>query len=590
MAVKIRQRKINRSADRFSASSGFTCARIFRGGSVIAFLLGAPVASQQLNDGQGLGALSPTLSFRTDYFGYAASISPRIGYSDNIDLVSDVMPDPAAPNTRIDNPNKADDFIASTAFSGNAIYASRAFTGLVVGDVEVGYLVDGEDVNFNQRVAGVGTATLRENLFYFDVSGSTSRQLAGDNARFSNNLNAGFGQRTDVHTYSVSPYLNKRFGDNSAAEIRYRFSQVFVDDDNSDISGGILNGSKSQELALVYDTGDKFQNLTMRYTAYGSRTNEKESLALPAFEFERGTILAEAEYVLTDSLALTGSIGYDEIRSDAPADLISGPDLSGLNWLAGFRYRPGRRTDLLVQYGERFGDDYINANFRYQFSKRLSFDANAERQFRTRAQAVNSQFAISQRRILDFADRLRGGEKVSPNGLVGDATRIFDRFQTAQTIGVSASDVYNVRISGIYDRTQVGISADYADDNFGFRQVETIGGSGYIQRQFSRRLTGYADAFYRFADTTFDIDDCIAAPQFFGFNANEPGFNAMESCVAFAAENGETKTAGASIGLRYQFYRNLALFGEYSYTTRFSDEPLLEFEENFVQTGLILDL
>ncbi|MEO1014167.1 MAG: hypothetical protein AAFX08_03165 [Pseudomonadota bacterium] len=533
----------------------------------------APVAAQQFGGPGVIGNLEPTLTFKTEYLGYAASVSPRAAYSSNINLAPDGF--------------EQDEYFVSNLISGNAIYSTKRFTGLIQGDLDVSYLTDSDDVNVNQQIAGVGTATLAENLFYFDVSGSTSRQLVGDNARFSPNINAARNQQVNVHSFALSPYLNRQFDDGSTAEVRYRFSQIFVGDGNL---ADLLNDSQSQELIGVYDTGDRLGDLTLRLTAYGARTDESGSRFAPEFEYEQGSIIGEAEYALTPKFALTGSLGVDEVRSDAPEALIPTDDLSGLNWLAGFRYRPSRRTDLLLQYGERFGDDYINAQFSYTISPRVRFTAGGTRQFITRAQNVNSSFTNTQRSVLDFAEQLRlSDEGIAPTGVIRSANAFGNQFRVFQTIGVGASEIYNASLIASFDRTQFNLNTFYANDDFNFRVIETIGGGVNVDHRLSRRASVYANVFYRFADTSVDLDQCIAEPGFFGIDVTTPGVNAVDGCTAFAAVNGTTDTVGGRIGARYQIFKNVAAFGEYARTQRFSEQSILEFEENFVQAGIILD-
>ncbi len=555
--------------------------RASAGGCVVAgaaFLtavaLATPASAQRFGGPGVIGDLDPTLTFKTDYLGYAASVSPRAAYSSNINLAPDGF--------------EEEEVIVSNLFTGNAIYSTKRFTGLIQGDLDVSYLTEAEDVNVNQQIGGVGTATIAENLFYFDVSGSTSRQLVGDNARFSQNINAARNQQVNVHSFALSPYLNRRFDDGSSAEIRYRFSQVFVDDDAP--AGGFLNDSQSQELIGVYDTGERFGDLTLRVTAYGARTDESGSQFSPEFEYEQGTIIGEAEYALTPKFALTGSLGVDEVRSDAPEALIPTDELSGLNWLAGFRYRPSRRTDLLVQYGERFGGDYVNAQLSYALSPRVRVTASGSRQFLTRAQAIDSNFARAQRTVLDFADQLRNSQEgLSPAGIIQGANGLGNQFRAFQAVGVGVSEQYSAGIVAAYDRTQFSANAFYADDDFNFRNIETIGGNANVDHRLSRRITVYGSAFFRLVDTTVDLDQCLAEPALFGIDVMTPGVTAIASCNALSGVNGEFNTAGGRIGARYQIFRNLAAFGEFNHTQRFSDEPQLEFDENFALAGIILD-
>ena len=145
------------------------------------------------------------LKFRNDYFGYGLSVGPRVTYTDNIGLQP--------------SPFKNDEIAVSIGSNGSAIYATDRLAAIFDGSLDVSYLVDDGSLVASQDVGGVATATVSDNLFYVDVAASSSRQLAGENARFSRNINAGRNQRINVHNFSVSPYLNHQFADGSAAAI-----------------------------------------------------------------------------------------------------------------------------------------------------------------------------------------------------------------------------------------------------------------------------------------------------------------------------------------------------------------------------------
>ncbi|MEM6414026.1 MAG: hypothetical protein AAF720_05145 [Pseudomonadota bacterium] len=539
-------------------------------------------------DAQSTTLPNPPLSFKTDYFGYSASVSPRVGFTDNLFLVPDGFEDEGL--------EKESEIIASTVFVGNAIYSAPRFTGIASALVDLSYLTDEDDFNVNQRVAGAGTFTLAENIAYFDVSGSSSRQLVGDNAPFSQNPNAARNLQTNVQTFAVSPYLSRQFSDNALGEIRYRFSQVFIDETAPNNLAGLLNDSRTQELSGSYNTGNKLGPLQLGVSAYGARTEEFGSSEALEFDFEQGTLLAEAAYALTSKFSLTGAIGVDEIRAESDTigaealnTFIPTEELSGFFWRAGFRYRPGRRTDILAEFTQRYGDEFINAVITYDVSSRLRFEARAGREFVTRAQTVGSQFGLAQRSVLEFANDLRLGNASSPEGVLQDAIRFNQRLNNAQVIGVGARNFAGATLVGFYDRTVFNLSVNYSDDEFGFRDIETIGGDMLVERRLSRKVTGYAGGFYRFADTSVDTGLCIENPAFFGIDTTLTGFNSTDVCTDLASVNGKTNTVGGRIGGRYQIYKNVSAFAEYLRTSRFSELDRLEFDENLVQAGFTLD-
>lgn len=518
------------------------------------------------------------LRLQTDYFGYAAAVSPRVGYSDNINLAPDGL--------------ENDELVFSTLFSAAAVYSRKSLTGVISGDLDFSYLTDAGDFAVNQNIGAAGTLTVADNLFYIDVAGSTTRQLLGDNARFSSNINAARSQRANVHTISASPYFYREFADRSSAQLRYRFSQVFIDDERSGanpFSDNFLNDSRSHEVMASYQTGTQFDRLVLAFTAYGNETVEDGSVIFPRYQFRQGTVMGEAQYALTSSFALTGAVGYDEIETEITPPIFNDANLSGVFWRAGFQARPGRKSSLRLEYGSRFGDEFVTGNASYRISDRLLFTAGAGQHFQSRAQSVSAQFIDQQRSLLAFADQLRQGGEVSPEGVIAMANRYSNTGVYAQASGVGVSKNAYARLQGAFERTEITGAITYQDTDFGFREIETISGNLDIRRELSRRFSAYGGVFYRQAETTIDQTSCQANPFLFGFDVTDPLFDPVAACLDYAAANGETTTVGGRIGVAYRLYKNLSAFGEYSRTNRFADSALLEYKENAVVAGVTLD-
>lgn len=524
---------------------------------------------------------SAPLTFRTDYLGYAASASPRVTFTDNINLAS--------------GDAKDSEIILSTLFTGGAIVSTPRVTALFLGDLDFSYLIDRSDFVVNQNIGAASTFTGLDNWLYLDLSGQTSRQLIGDNARFSGNINAARGQRANVHSFTASPYVYHRMPDQSAVELRYRYSQVFVSDDNANVNpfgGDFLNDSTSHEAVASYESGGLFERLRFRAIAYGNTTEETGSDVLPAFEYDQGSVLTELQAALTRSFFLSGAVGYDEVDTQSAASqFFDDEELSGIFWRAGFTAEPGRRSRVRIEYGERYGDNFIDADLFYEVSERLIFSAGATRDFRTRAQGVNAQFRGVQTQTLEFADRLREGEELSPRGVIEAANSFANVLsgRSAQTVGVSVSDRAFAALSAVYERTQVTLSANYTDDDFGFRQIESFSGSLQATHRISRQLSAYGGVDFRRADTTLDTDICEANPIIFGLSPLEPMFDPVVACAAVAANNGQTNTVIGRIGAAYQIYENVSVFGQYSHTERFSEVAALEYSENAITAGLTVD-
>lgn len=520
------------------------------------------------------------LRLRSDYFGWGASVSPRISYSDNINLLPDAL--------------KNDSFIVSTLLSGAAIVSRSRFTGIINGDLDLSYIDEGSQFVVNQRIGAASTTTVADNLFYVDIAGSTSRQLVGENARFSSNVNAARSQRANVHTYSASPYLYREFPDRSALEVRYRYSQAFIGDRNSGanpFAGGLLNDSTAHEALAAYDTGTRFGRLNLYLTAYGNKTVEDGAAFAPDFTYKQGSFTSAVRFALTDNFALSGAIGYDEVETDTVPSIYDDAALSGVFWRAGFTARPGRKSFVRLEYGQRYDDDFIDASINYTISSRFRFSAGAGRTFETRAQSVSNNFRGLQQDTLDFAERLRDGSEMSPAGVISAANRIArtGRGFQPQSVGIGVSNNAFARLSGGYDRLELGVGAFYQDTDFAFRRTESYGLNVDLRRQVSRRLTAYGSAYYRHSDSSIDIDTCQTSPFIFGFDVTDPAFDPVTACQEFAARNGRTDTVGGRVGGSYRLYRNASAFAEYGRSNRLAESALLEYSENYVVLGLTID-
>ncbi len=525
---------------------------------------------------------SAPLKLRTDYFGYAASATVRAAYSDNLTLQRDALAD--------------DEFIFSTQLTGGAIISAPRVTGIILGDLDFSYLVDDSNLVVNQNIGATSTFTGVDNLLYLDISGQTSRQLIGDNARFSSNINAARGQRANVHSYTVSPYIYHGMVDQSAVELRYRWAQIFVDDANTDFNptrGNFLNNSRSHEVLASYESGNTIDRFRFRATAYGIETVDSGSDIFPIpFEYRQGSISTDAEFALSSKFSLSGGVGYDEVETDQAAALFFNADaLSGLFWRAGFTARPNRRANVRMEYGRRYGDDFIDANIYYELSNRFSFTAAAGRTFQTRAQTISSQFRSNQRQTLNFADRLREGQAISPRSVINAANRFAGVSNgNAQTIGLGTTNSASAALNGAFDRTNVSLSGNYSDTDFGFRQIESYGVNLNLRRRISRRLDAFVGMNWRRIDTSIDPLTCLAEPRIFGFNTTDPLFNPAVECGNLAVRNGLSNTVSVSAGGAYRIYKNVSAYVEVAHTERFAPNPLLEYDENTVTLGFTLDL
>ncbi|MEM8935166.1 MAG: hypothetical protein AAGC77_02015, partial [Pseudomonadota bacterium] len=287
-----------------------------------------------------------------------------------------------------------------------------------------------------------------------------------------------------------------------------------------------------------------------------------------------------------------GAVGYDEIELEDGAEAFFDEDaLSGFYWRAGVTGRPNRRTDIRVEYGERYDGDFIDANITYDVTPRIRVVARAGRSFQTRTQQIDSRTRVAQIDALDFADQLRQGAELSARQVISAAGDLSSTLSGAgaQAVGVSVTNDASAGLIYYRDRWNIGASVTYEDSDFGVRDSEVYGAQINASRRLNKATTARAAVRYRNVDSSGTLDDCFAAPADFGIDdmADPSVINA--ACTAISGDNGQSETVIASVGISYQLFENIALFGQASHTERFAADNLLEYDETAASVGLTLE-
>ena len=200
----------------------------------------------------------------------------------------------------------------------------------------------------NHRLHANGNVELLNDLFFVDGKASITQQSissfgrqAEDNTNISNN-------RTNVKTYSVSPYLLNHFQDFASSELRYTHDSVSTTGSGSTVSSG-LSDSQADKILAKLTSGNDFRKLGWGLNYHKQR-----------IDFDSGqTVTQESyggdlRYLITPHLNLIATGGYE--KNDYLS--ITG-NSAGSYWTAGFAWRPSLRTSIEASAGKRyFGDTY----------------------------------------------------------------------------------------------------------------------------------------------------------------------------------------------------------------------------------------
>ncbi|MGC2456557.1 MAG: TIGR03016 family PEP-CTERM system-associated outer membrane protein [Gallionellaceae bacterium] len=159
--------------------------------------------------------------------------------------------------------------------------------------------------------------------------------LAIDNTNITNN-------RTNIRTYSISPYLKHRFSDNASGELRYTHDEVDTDAGslamaNSQADNILLN-LNSDTAADALGWGINYNKQHMNYKG-SNQTSAADS------EMFSGTL----RRLVTPYLTLNATGGYEKYNYLSGAQQLQGASLT-----AGFSWAPSARTDIEASAGHRF--------------------------------------------------------------------------------------------------------------------------------------------------------------------------------------------------------------------------------------------
>ena len=200
----------------------------------------------------------------------------------------------------------------------------------------VGQSLDPQDTERTYR--GNLRGELARDLFYVDASASRGQQsISPFGPRPSGDLYSN-RNRTEIDSWSISPYLTRSFGSVASGMLRFTRDSV----GGGDALG--YRGTGGNTLLATLDSGPAFRTVgwgvsyvkqKLDGAEYGDSSNENLSTKL--------------RYVISNRLSLLANAGYDRYDYEG----LGGSD-QGANWSLGFAWSPSLRTNLEATLGRHF--------------------------------------------------------------------------------------------------------------------------------------------------------------------------------------------------------------------------------------------
>lgn len=203
------------------------------------------------------------------------------------------------------------------------------------------------------QLSSGANATLIKNFFFLDSTASISQQnisLLGPQTSNNENIT---NNRTNVKTYSISPYVRHNFSNFASTQARYTHNAVYTG-----VAG--QSGNQSDKILLSLTSGSAFKTL-----GWGLNYNRQKIGGLNGSGVNEQYI-GDLRYQVSSKLSLTGTSGYQKFSFVS----IDGKSTGGPSWTAGFVWTPSQRTNIVANMGQSFfGTTYtLNASHRTRLS------------------------------------------------------------------------------------------------------------------------------------------------------------------------------------------------------------------------------
>jgi uncharacterized protein (PEP-CTERM system associated) len=226
-------------------------------------------------------------------------------------------------------------------------------TGRIIGDVDYSLhgLVYARRSSFDevqQALSAKGTAEAIDNWAYVDASASISQQSISALGTRSADRNLANGNRAEVSTYQLAPYVRGPLGSFANYVVRW--------EGTSSNSSGSSAKSTSNEASVVLSSGQ----------ALFSRLGWSLNASQQSSEFEnQGTQEAtrfngRLTFAVTPEFQLSAGAGRER------NDYQFAGQKSTTTWSAGFTWRPSERTRLEVSRDHRFFGNAYNIRFEHR--------------------------------------------------------------------------------------------------------------------------------------------------------------------------------------------------------------------------------
>lgn len=370
-------------------------------------------------------------------------------------------------------------------------------------------------------VNAAGNVELFEDFFFIDASAASSR-LTLDTT-----TSGADSDQSQVTSASVSPYIVNRFGSFADQTVTLRASQTLID-------SGSASNTSTGSLDYSLDSGRDFGKFGWSVGASTSR-----SLRSDSDDLSESNASLDVSYQVSRSFAVSASGGY-QIRDDGD----SSNDVNDPTWDIGFDWRPSRRTNVSLSYGQRDAERSFSADASYDITSRTFVSMSYSEELETAQERLEDNLAAvaidpDSGALIDSGTDLAFQQNTNPFSVEDESTR-------TRRINV------NFRHSKRRDSYSASVQAEDSRRN-GSVDERSFEASASWNRRINPR-------------TDLSVSGSVRRAEFerTGRNDTDLDFDTSLTC---------------------DLYTDLTGFVSYSFSRRFSDSVSSEYVENSIQAG-----
>ena len=471
----------------------------------------------------------------------SASVTPGLTYTDNVCL---------------SNKNTQDEWIGTVTPAASVRANGNRANLSLNGSVELNTLSDGDLENFGcsggsfgnreqfaPRLNGSADAILIDQWLFIDSTANISQNQVTPFASGGSDNFDRTGNTNTTYSYSVSPYIARRFKDAAEVTLRYTF------DDQYNSADAVRDSSEERAQVLISSVSG-----VSKYSWGLQGDYSKVSYSNSSTEFENGQDSELKSAQLNQGYQLNRAWQVNGFYGNEWNDFVSSrDDIDGTYWDVGVRWTPSARTTVDAGVGDRF----FGNNPRFAITHRH------------KRSALNASYAKTityDRNIRTLADSpplnpdFPPPPGVDPGVTTVNSSPILDeRF----TLGYSFQGL----------RTRFGISAFQSDQT----QESGSAFSGFSESTY----TGIS------ASASRSLSDQTSLQAGLNWNEQKPKDNSQNINDFF---RNSSETWSGSLGISRQLSQRTDLGLNYLYTDRQSDSEFNSYTENRITLDLRVDL